>query len=60
LPDGTPVIISSGVDGTVWVWRLADGSPIGEPPDPNQYRLLPFTATPSSPRTEPTLPFTSQ
>ena len=35
LPDGTPVIISSdddGVDdGTVRVWRTADGTPVGEP-----------------------------
>jgi WD40 repeat protein len=26
LPDGTPVIISGGRDGTVRVWRLADGT----------------------------------
>ena len=31
LPDGTPVIISGGDDGTVRVWRLADGTPVGEP-----------------------------
>jgi WD40 repeat protein len=31
LPDGTPVIISGGEDGTVWVWRTADGTPVGEP-----------------------------
>ena len=31
LPDGTPVIISGGGDGTVRVWRLADGAPLGEP-----------------------------
>jgi WD40 repeat protein len=31
LPDGTPVIISGGRDGTVRVWRLADGAPVGEP-----------------------------
>ena len=31
LPDGTPVIISGGRDGTVRVWRLADGTPVGEP-----------------------------
>ena len=31
LPDGTPVIVSGGGDGTVRVWRLADGSPVGEP-----------------------------
>ena len=30
LPDGTPVIIS-GDDGTVRVWRTADGTPVGEP-----------------------------
>ena len=29
LPDGTPVIVGGG--GTVRVWRLADGSPAGEP-----------------------------
>ena len=37
LPDGTPVIVSGGVgrrgggDATVRVWRLADGTPVGEP-----------------------------
>jgi WD40 repeat protein len=32
LPDGTPVIISGGMDGMgVRVWRLADGTPVGEP-----------------------------
>ena len=31
LPDGTAVIISGGGDGTVRVWRLADGTPVGEP-----------------------------
>ena len=31
LPDGTPVIISGGRDGTVRVWRPADGTPVGEP-----------------------------
>ena len=31
LPDGTPVIVSGGHDGTVRVWRLADGTPVGEP-----------------------------
>ena len=31
LPDGTPVIISGSDDGTVRVWRLADGTPVGEP-----------------------------
>jgi WD40 repeat protein len=31
LPDGTPVIVSGGYDGTVRVWRLADGTPVGEP-----------------------------
>ena len=32
LPDGTPVIISGGaIDGTVRVWRTADGTPVGEP-----------------------------
>ena len=29
-PDGTPVIISGGDDGTVRAWRLADGIPVGE------------------------------
>ena len=31
LPDGTPVIVSGSWDGTVQVWRLADGTPVGEP-----------------------------
>ena len=31
LPDGTPVIISGGQDGTVRVRRTADGTPVGEP-----------------------------
>ena len=31
LPDGTPVIVSGGGDGTVRVWRLGDGTPVGEP-----------------------------
>jgi len=33
LPDGTPVIISGGGlgDGTVRVWRLADGTPAVPP-----------------------------
>jgi WD40 repeat protein/V8-like Glu-specific endopeptidase len=31
MADGTPVIISGGFDGTVRVWRLADGAPVGEP-----------------------------
>jgi V8-like Glu-specific endopeptidase len=31
LPDGTPVIISGSDDGTVRVWRLADGTPVGPP-----------------------------
>ena len=31
LPDGTPVIISGGWDGTVRVWRTSDGTPVGEP-----------------------------
>ena len=31
LPDGTPVIISGGDDGAVRVWRMADGTPVGEP-----------------------------
>jgi WD40 repeat protein len=31
LSDGTPVVVSGGSDGTVRVWRLADGTPVGEP-----------------------------
>jgi len=31
LPDGTPVIISGGTDGTVRVWRTADGTKVGKP-----------------------------
>ena len=33
LPDGTPVIVSGGRDGTVRVWRLADGTPVVPPLD---------------------------
>jgi WD40 repeat protein len=33
LRDGTPVIVSGGEDGTVRVWRLADGTPVGVPLD---------------------------
>jgi WD40 repeat protein len=29
--EGRPLIVSGGDDGTVWMWELADGSPIGEP-----------------------------
>jgi len=31
LPDGAPVIVSGGEDGTVRVWRMADGTPVGKP-----------------------------
>jgi WD40 repeat protein len=33
LPDGTPVIISGGEDGTVRVWRLVGGTPVVPPLD---------------------------
>ena len=33
LRHGTPVIVSGGRDGTVRVWRLADGTPLGHPLD---------------------------
>jgi len=33
LPDGAPVIISGGDDGTMRVWQLADGTPVGKPLD---------------------------
>ena len=44
LPDGTPVIVSADLRafGTVRVWRLADGAPVGNPltgddrPEPSQ------------------------
>ena len=32
LPDGTPVIVSAGVNR---IWRLADGTPVAELPVPN-------------------------
>jgi WD40 repeat protein len=31
LPDGAPVIVSGDRDGAVRVWRLADGTPVGQP-----------------------------
>ena len=31
LPDGTSVIVSGSLDATVRVWRLADGTPVGDP-----------------------------
>jgi WD40 repeat protein len=31
LPDGTPVIISGGHDGTARVWRTADATPLMHP-----------------------------
>ena len=31
LPDGTPVVVSGDEEGTVRVWRLADGASVGEP-----------------------------
>jgi len=42
LPDGTPVIISgdgglAGLDGTVRVWRLAEGTPVGDPLNLSQW-----------------------
>jgi WD40 repeat protein len=33
LRDGSPVIASGGDDGTVRVWRLADGTPLAHPLD---------------------------
>jgi len=35
LPDGIPVIVSGSRDGTVrvWVWGLADGTPVAPPLD---------------------------
>ncbi len=33
LPDSTPVIVSAGEDGTVRVWRLADGTAVAPPLD---------------------------
>ena len=43
LPDGTPVIVSGGQDGTVRVWRLADGTPVGEPLRGHVGRVLAVT-----------------
>ena len=31
LADGAPVVVIGGGDGTVGVWRLADGTPTGQP-----------------------------
>ena len=31
LQDGTPVLVSGGMDAMVRVWRLADSTPVGEP-----------------------------
>ena len=31
LPDGTPVIVSGGDNGTVRLWRLADGTSLTHP-----------------------------
>ena len=31
LPDGTPIVVSGSDYGTVRVWRLADGNPVGAP-----------------------------
>ena len=31
MADGKPVVVSGGSDGTVRVWQLADGAPVGEP-----------------------------
>jgi WD40 repeat protein len=33
LPDGDPVIVSGSLDGTVRVWRLADGTALVPPLD---------------------------
>ena len=61
LPDGTPVIISGGHDGTVRVWRTADGTPLVLSwTYLNRYGPLPFTATASSLRPGPTSLSTSQ
>ena len=44
LPDGTPVIISGGVDGTVRVWRTADSTPVGEPLTGHDYPVYAVAA----------------
>ncbi|MFF9727080.1 caspase family protein, partial [Streptomyces gardneri] len=31
--EGAPIAVTSGNDGTVWVWNLASGTPIGQPID---------------------------
>jgi WD40 repeat protein len=47
-PDGTPVIISGGHDGTIRMWHTADGAPVMPPLDYlNRYRPSPFTTTSS-------------
>jgi WD40 repeat protein len=45
LPDGTPVIISGGGnDGAVRVWRLADGTPVGQPLTGHRGRVMTVAA----------------
>jgi WD40 repeat protein len=44
LPDGTPVIISGGWDGTVRVWRTADGTPVGKPMTGHRSNVMAVTA----------------
>ena len=45
LPDGTPVLISAGADGTMRIWRLTDGTSLGPPLTGHTDGVLALTAS---------------